>query len=107
MIQCIDDGYVNVFSKKSRPYDAFSASQCAWSTHCPKTSYTIGVKRIDRHIQGTITTGIFIEPSKNPQEDYYVDAYFAGLWGVEHAHVIKCIKSRAWYFIEFMGSPLL
>ena len=90
----------------SRPDIAFAVKQYTWFTHCPKESNAIKIKRILRYLYGKITKGMYIKPSQNLQVDCYVEADFAGLWGVEHDQDPTCVKSRAGYLIEFMSCPL-
>ena len=50
---------------------------------------------------------MYIKPSQNLQVYCYVEADFAGLWGVEHDQDPTCVKSRTGYLIGFMSCSLI
>ena len=91
----------------SRPDIAFAVHQCARFTHSPRDSHGKAVKRIIRYLQGTKDKGLFFRPTKELQMDCYVDADFAGTWGIENDQDPVSVKSRTGYVIMFMGCPLL
>jgi hypothetical protein len=99
-------GMLMYLANNSRPDIAYAVHQCARFTHCQRNSHSVAIKRILRYLQGTKTNGMFIEPSQKLQVDCYVDADFAGLWGVEDDQNPICVKSRTGYLIMFMGCPL-
>ena len=99
-------GMLMYLANNSRPDIAYAVHQCARFTHCQRNSHSVAIKRILRYLQGTKTKGMFIEPSQKLQVDCYVDADFAGLWGVEDDQNPICVKSRTGYLIMFMGCPL-
>ena len=99
-------GIIHLLANNSRPDIAYAVHQCARFTHCQRNLHSVAIKRILRFLQGTKTKGMFIEPSQKLQVDCYVDADFAGLWGVEDDQNPICVKSRTGYLIMFMGCPL-
>jgi hypothetical protein len=100
-------GMLLYLSGNSRPDISFAVSQCCRFTHSPRHSHGIAVKRILRYLNGTRDKGILFKPLANLQVDCYVDADFAGLWGVESDQDPISVKSRSGYLITFMNCPLL
>ena len=100
-------GMLMYLAGNSRPDIAFAVNQAARFTHSPKQSHAVAVKRILRYLNGTTDKGMMLSPSSSLQVDCYVDADFAGLWGVEHDQDPVSVKSRTGYLIMFMGCPLL
>jgi len=100
-------GMLMFLAGNSRPDIAFAVHQCARFTHCPKQSHGIAVKRILRYLKGTADQGMHLCPTQDLQVDCYVDADFAGLWGIEHDQDPISVKSRTGYLITFMSCPLL
>ena len=100
-------GMLLYLAGNSRPDIAFAVNQCARFTHCPRASHGVAVKRILRYLNGTRTKGIRLRPTQTLQVDCFVDADFAGLWGIEHDQDTVSVKSRTGYLIMFMGCPLL
>ena len=99
-------GMLMYLANNSRPDIAFAVHQCARFTHAPRHSHAMGIKRILRYLNGTKDKGMTITPSKEHRVDCYVDADFAGLFGIEHDQDPICVKSRTGYLITFMGVPL-
>lgn len=100
-------GMLLYLSGNTRPDIAFAVHQCARFSHDPKQSHAIAVKRILRYLKGTKDKGMILSPSNNDFEvNCYVDADFAGLWGVEYDQDPVCVKSRTGFLIMFMGCPL-
>ena len=100
-------GMLMYLAGNSRPDISFAVNQAARFTHSPKQSHAIAVKRILRYLNGTADKGMLFSPSNELRVDCYVDADFAGLWGVEHDQDPVSVKSRTGYLIKFMGCPLL
>ena len=99
-------GMLMYLAQNTRPDIAFAVHQCARFTHNPKHSHSVGVKRIIRYLQGTKDKGMILQPNSSLQADCYVDADFAGLWGVEHDQDPICVKSRTGYLITYKNCPL-
>ena len=100
-------GMLMFLACNSRPDIAYAVNQCARFTHCPRQSHAIAVKRILRYLKGTKDEGMVLHPKNNMKVDCYVDADFAGLWGIEYDQDPTCVKSRSGHLIMFMGCPLL
>ena len=100
-------GMLMFLACNSRPDIAYAVNQCARFTHCPRQSHAIAVKRILRYLKGTKDEGMLLRPKNNMKVDCYVDADFAGLWGIEYDQDPTCVKSRSGHLIMFMGCPLL
>lgn len=91
----------------SRPDISFATNQAVRFTHAPKNVHAVAVKRILRYLNGTKDKGMLFCPTNELRVDCYVDADFAGLWGVEPDQDPVSVKSRTGYLIKFMGCPLL
>jgi hypothetical protein len=100
-------GMLLYLSGNTRPDITFAVHQCARFSHMPKQSHAVAVKRILRYLKGTKDKGMMFRPSKDFAVDCYVDADFAGLWGIEYDQDPVCVKSRTGYLIMFMGCPLV
>ena len=81
------------------PDIAFVVHQCARFTHNPKHSHAVGVKRIIRYLHGNKDKGMILSPNDSIEGNCYVNASFAGLWGVEHDQYPICVKSRTGYLV--------
>ena len=99
-------GMLMYLGQNIRPDIAFAVHQCARFTHNPKHSHAVGVKRIIRYLQGTKDKGMILNPDESLQADCYVDADFAGLWGVENDQDPTCVKSRTGYLITYKNCSL-
>jgi Reverse transcriptase (RNA-dependent DNA polymerase) len=91
----------------SRPDCAFAVHQCARFTHAPRQSHAIAIKRIIRYLSGTKDKGLVMRPSTDLKLDCYVDADFAGLWGIEDPNDSISVRSRSGYIITLSNCPLL
>jgi hypothetical protein len=100
-------GMLLYLSGNTRPDITFAVHQCARFSHMPKQSHAVAVKRIIRYLKGTKDKGMVFKPSDDFAVDCYVDADFAGLWGIEYDQDPVCVKSRTGYLINFMGCPLI
>ena len=100
-------GMLMFLAQNSRPDIAFATHQCARFTHAPKASHAKAVKRIVRYLKGTSDKGIIMKPSGDLGVDCYVDADFAGLYGVEDSQDPICAKSRTGYVITLSDCPLM
>ena len=77
-------GVIMYLSTNTCPDIAFSVHRCARFTHVPKQSYTLAIKNVLRYFAGTRDKGITIQPTEKSEVDCYVDADFAGIWGVKY-----------------------
>jgi hypothetical protein len=100
-------GMLLYLSGNTRPDITFAVHQCARFSHNPRKSHAVAIKRILRYLKGTRDKGMLFSPVDNFVVNCYVDADFAGLWGVEYDQDPVSVKSRTGYLITFMGCPLL
>ena len=100
-------GMLMFLANNSRPDIAFAVHQCARFTHAPKQSHSLAVKQIIQYLQGTKDKGIIMEPKSELTLDCYVDADFAGLYGVEDDQNSLSVKSRTGYVLLLANCPLL
>jgi len=100
-------GMMMYLASNSRPEIAFAVHSCARFTHCPRRSHELGLKRIARYLKGTRTRGMIIRPTDDLKMDCYVDADFAGLWGVEDPDDPTSVRSRSGHVITVGGTPVL
>ena len=78
--------------------------KCASFSHNSKKSHEIGVKHIDRYLQGTKDTGLILAPdARKLQLDLYADADFTGLFATEDEHDLVSVKSRTRVLLIFRG----
>ena len=75
-------GTLMYLANNSRPYIVFAVNQCTRCIHCPKESHSRRIKLILRFLHKTITKGMYIKLSQDLHAGCYVDADFAGLWGI-------------------------
>ena len=99
-------GMLMYLGQNTCPDIAFAVHQCARFTHSPKHSHAVGVKRIICYLQGSKTKGMILRPNDSQQANYYVDANFVGLWGVEHDQDPVCVKSRTGCLLTYKNCPL-
>jgi Reverse transcriptase (RNA-dependent DNA polymerase) len=99
-------GMLMFLANNTRPDIAFAVNQCARFTHSPKQSHAVAVKAIVRYLIGTRNKGLILKPTNDLAVDCYVDADFAGLFGVEDDQDPSCAKSRSGYVINVGGCPL-
>jgi hypothetical protein len=100
-------GMLLYLSSNSRPDIQYAVHQCARFTHFPKKSHEDAILRICRYLQGTKDKGLIFKPSDDMTLDCYVDADFAGLYGVEDTQDPVCVKSRTGYTLTLGGCPLI
>mmetsp|Transcript_15021 Transcript_15021/g.28265 ORF Transcript_15021/g.28265 Transcript_15021/m.28265 type:complete len:2300 (+) Transcript_15021:159-7058(+) len=100
-------GMLLYLSGNTRPDITFAVHQCARFSHNPKHSHSVAVKRILRYLKGTKDKGMVFAPGNDFTVDCYVDADFAGLWGIEYDQDPISVKSRTGYLLMFMKCPLL
>ena len=86
-------------ASNSRPDIAFATHQCACFTHSPKASHEAAILRICCCLQGTKDDGLIFTPTTDLNVDCYVDADFAGLFGVEDPTDPISVKSRTGHVI--------
>jgi len=58
-------------------------------------------------VSATRTRGMIIRPTEDLKMDCYVDADFAGLWGVEDPDNPTSVRSRSGHVITVGGTPVL
>jgi hypothetical protein len=100
-------GMLLYLSSNSRPDIQFAVHQCARFTHFPKKSHEDAILRICRYLKGTKNKGLLLTPSNDMILDCYVDADFAGLYGVEDDQDPVCVKSRTGYCLTLANCPLI
>ena len=99
-------GMLVYLANNSGPGITFAVYQCVRFTHVPHHSHTMGITRIPRYLNGTKDKDMTIIPTKEHWVDYYVDADFAGLFGIEQDQDHVSVKSITGDLITFMGVPL-
>ena len=100
-------GMLMYLSSNSRPDIQYAVHQCARFTHFPKKTHEDAILRICRYLQGTKNKGLIFNPTEDLTLDCYVDADFAGLYGVEDDQDPVCVKSRTGYCLTLGGCPLI
>ena len=80
-------GMAMYLSNNTRPDIQFATHQCARFSHTPKASHTVALKRICKYLKGTRDKGIIFKPDMDLKLDCYVDADFAGLWGMRMTRI--------------------
>ena len=100
-------GMLLYLSGHSRPDIAYSVSQVARFTFCPKRSHEAGMKMIGRYLLGTRNKGLTINPTRALKIDAYPDADFAGLYGHEDSSDPICVCSRTGFIITVAGCPVV
>lgn len=100
-------GMLMYLSSNSRPDIQYAVHQCARFTHFPRKSHEDAICRICRYLQGTRNKGLRFKPEEDLKLDCYVDADFAGLYGVEDSQDPVCVKSRTGYCLTLGGCPLI
>ena len=99
-------GMLMYLASNSHNYIALSVHQCARFTHASRQSHAKAVKRIITHIKLKEDKGLILEASQNLQIDFYVEADFYVIWGVEEDQNPLCVISCTGFIIIFMGCPL-
>jgi hypothetical protein len=98
---------LNPYSSNSRPDIQYAVRQCARFTHFPKKLHEDAILRLCRYLKGTKTKGLILKPSDDMTLDCYVDADFAGLYGVEDNQDPVCVKSRTGYCLTLANCPII
>ena len=73
-------GMLVYISRKSRPDIQFAVHHCSRSTHNPSRIHDESVNRICRYLVGNQGHGLTFDPNSDMKLDFYVDAYFLGIW---------------------------
>ena len=91
----------------TRPDIQFAVHQCARFTHSPKREHGNAIRRIARYLRTTKAQGLQFNQLQGPIEfDCYVDANFAGLFGIEDPQDPSSAKSRTGYIFTLGGNPI-
>jgi hypothetical protein len=91
----------------TRPDLAFAVSQAARFCHDPKQSHATGIKTIIRCLHRTSDKGMIVRPAETLGSKNYIDASFAGNYGVEPAEKPVSVKSRTGIIVFLAGCPLI
>ena len=77
----------------AHPELAFPVHQCARFTHSPRHSHTTAIKRIGRYLNGIIDKdqGLIFTPTTELNQECYVDADFAAMWGYADVQDPICV----------------
>ena len=94
-------------ASNSKPDIAFATHQRACFTHSLKASHEAAILKICCYLQGTKEDGLIFTPTTKLNVDCYVDADFAGLFGVEDPADPVSVKSRTGCVIMIANCPLL
>jgi hypothetical protein len=100
-------GMLLYLTTNTRPDLSFAVSQAARFSHNPKKSHATGVKTIIRYLSRTSDKGMIVRPTGVLSLENYVDASFAGNYGVEPADSPVSVKSRTGIIIFLAGCPLI
>ena len=100
-------GMLLYLTTNTRPDCALAVSQAARFSHDPKKSHATAVKTIVRYLQRTSDRGMIVRPTEVLGLENYVDASFAGNYGVEPAENPASVKSRTGIIIFLAGCPLI
>jgi hypothetical protein len=100
-------GMMLYLSGNTRLDIAYGVSQVARFSHQPKQPHAVAVKRIVRYLKATAHEGTIFKPPDSIHLDLYVDADFAGLWGVESPSDPVSVKSRSGHLISLSGCYLI
>jgi hypothetical protein len=100
-------GMLLYLTTNTRPDLAFAVSQAARFCHDPKQSHATGIKTIIRYLHRTSDKGMIVKPTETLGLENYVDASFAGNYGVEPAKEPVSVKSRTGIIIFLAGCPLI
>jgi hypothetical protein len=91
----------------TRPDIQFAVHQCARFTHNPKKVHGQALRRIARYLRSTKNEGLRFTKSDGPIKfDNFVDADFAGLFGIEDVQDPASAKSRTGYIFTLGGNPV-
>jgi transposase InsO family protein len=100
-------GMLLYLTTNTRPDLAFAVSQAARFSHDPKQSHATAIKTIIRYLHRTADKGMLVKPTGVLGLENYVDASFAGNYGVEPAESPVSVKSRTGIIIFLAGCPLI
>ena len=100
-------GMLLYLTTNTRPDLAFAVSQAARFSHDPKKSHATVIKTIIRYLNRTSDKGMIVRPTGVLGLENYVDASFAGNYGVEPAENPVTVKSRTGIIIFLAGCPLI
>ena len=100
-------GMLLYLSGNTRPDIQFAVSQVARFSHCPKQSHANAVKLILQYLKSSSDEGCIFKPTNSIKLDMFVDADFAGLWGVEPPTSSISVKSRTGYLIALSGCYII
>ena len=100
-------GMLLYLSGNTRPDLQFAVSQIARFSHDPRQPHANAVKRIIQYLQSSKNNGCLFKKSTTIKLDLYVDADFAGLWGVENPLNSVSVKSRTGFLISLSSCYLL
>ena len=93
-------------STNSRPDLIFAVSQLARFSANPKQSHARAMKHMLRYLNGTMDKGTLIAPGR-PQVEMYVDADYAGLFGIEDPEDKDSARSRMGYVVRLGNFPIV
>jgi hypothetical protein len=100
-------GMLLYLTTNTRPDCAFAVSQVARFSHDPKKSHATAVKTIIRYLKRTSYKGMVVRPTGVLGLEDYVDASFAGIYGVESVENPTSVKCRTGIIIFLAGCPLI
>ena len=100
-------GMLQYVHTHTRPDLTLAVSQCSRFIHCTKRSHKLALIRIGQYLKLTRDNGIILKPNNEMGIKCYVDADFAGLWGIEDAQDPTCVKSRTGYFLRIADCPMI
>jgi hypothetical protein len=100
-------GMLLYLTTNTRPDCALAVSQAARFSHAPKASHATAVKTIIRYLHRTSDKGMIVKPTGVLGLENYVDASFAGNYGVEPPEDPVSVKSRTGIIIFLAGCPLI
>jgi hypothetical protein len=96
-----------LYLTNTRPEIQFAVHQVTRFNHCPRESHAAAIYRICRYLKGTSNEGLtFKTDSQDLQVNCYVDADFAGLFGIEEHDDPLCARSRTGYTILLGKCPV-
>ena len=100
-------GMLQYLHTHTRPDLALAVSQCSRFIHCTRRSHELALIRIGQDLKVTRDKGLVLRPTNEMGIDCYVDADFAGLWGVEDPQDPTSVKSRTGYVLCLAGCPVI
>jgi hypothetical protein len=100
-------GMLQYLHTHTRPDLTLAVSQCSRFIHCTKRSHELALIRIGQYLKTTRTKGQVLRPKQDMNIDCYVDADFAGLWGVEDSQDPTSVKSRTGFALCIADCPVI